>query len=453
MSSNPISPSRPGRHRWIIVSVLCAVAFVLYVDRINISISAPHIAAEFGLSSQSLGNVLSAFLFGYALGLVPGGWLADRFGAHRVLTVAGILWAILTTLMGFIPSGLGTQTGHHTETTLFLMRFSLGLAEACAYPTFARALANWMHRSERAIASGLIHMGSNLGGIFTPVFIAFVISRFGWRHSFLFSALITLVAVLCWWLAGTDEPSQNKRVSLEELRLIVSEKEELHIEKADLLWYKRLARSREAYMLCASCFFLGISGFVFLTWFYTYLVQVRGTSDLYSAVLTSLTYLAGAIGALSGGILCDASVKKWGSPWGRRIVPLVSMTASGLLCIVAPLIRNNTGSAILFALAAGLQVVPAPAFWATIIDVTRRGPAIVGGFMNGSGNLGGALGTILFPWLVSRMDWQLALQVAGSTGIISGLLWLLIDSSRQIDSLPAVPAPSISASATLGAPS
>jgi MFS transporter, ACS family, glucarate transporter len=443
-----MSPSTPGRHRWVIVAILCAVAFVLYVDRINISVSAPHIATEFGLSSQSLGNVFSAFLFGYAFGLVPGGWLADRFGAHRVLTVAGIFWAVLTALMGCIPSGLATS--QHSGTVLFLMRFSLGLAEACAYPTFARALANWMRRGERAMASGLIHMGSNLGGIFTPVFIAFIISRFGWRHSFLLSGLITFAAVLCWWLAGTDEPSQNRRVSLEELRLIMSEREEPRVEKADLRWYKRLARSREAYMLCASCFFMGISGFVFLTWFYTYLVQVRGTSDLYSAVLTSLIYLTGAVGALFGGILCDASVKSWGSPWGRRIVPLVSMTTSGLLCIVAPLVRNNTGSAILFALAAGLQVVPAPAFWATIIDVTRRGPAIVGGFMNGSGNLGAALGTIFFPWLVSRIDWQLALQIAGSTGIISGLLWLLVDSSRQIDSLPPVVTPSISVSATLG---
>jgi len=78
MSSNLITPPVPGRHRWAIVAILCAVAFVLYVDRINISVSAPHVATEFGLSSQALGNVLSAFLFGYALGLVPGGWLADR---------------------------------------------------------------------------------------------------------------------------------------------------------------------------------------------------------------------------------------------------------------------------------------------------------------------------------------------------------------------------------------
>jgi sugar phosphate permease len=70
-----MSPSSPSRHRWVIVAILCGVAFVLYVDRINISVSAPHIATEFGLSSQSLGNVLSAFL-----------WL--RFGA-RARWVAG----------------------------------------------------------------------------------------------------------------------------------------------------------------------------------------------------------------------------------------------------------------------------------------------------------------------------------------------------------------------------
>src|SRR5262252_7743816 len=105
MNSDPV-PHSPSRYRWVIVAVLCAVAFVLYVDRINISVSAPHIAAEFGLSSQALGNVLSAFLFGYALGLVPGGWLADRFGAHKVLTVAAIFWALLTALMGCVPGGL-----------------------------------------------------------------------------------------------------------------------------------------------------------------------------------------------------------------------------------------------------------------------------------------------------------------------------------------------------------
>jgi MFS family permease len=194
-----------------------------------------------------------------------------------------------------------------------------------------------------------------------------------------------------------------------------------------------LARSRNAYMLCASELFYGLSGFVFLTWFYIYYTQVRGGSAVYSALLTSLTYVGGAAGALLGGFLCDYSFRKWGPPWGRRLVPLVAITASGVFCILAPAVRNNSASGIVFALAAGLQFLAAPAFWATVIDITRRGPAIVGGFMNGSGNLGAAVGTITFPWMVSRVGYQTALQLAGVAGLIAGIIWLLIDSSRRID--------------------
>src|SRR5260221_8526332 len=96
---SPTSKSSPGHFRWVIVATLCAVALVLYVDRINIAIAAPLIAHELGLSPQALGRVLSAFLFVYALGLAPGGWLADRFGAYRVLASAGAFWVILSLLM------------------------------------------------------------------------------------------------------------------------------------------------------------------------------------------------------------------------------------------------------------------------------------------------------------------------------------------------------------------
>lgn len=425
--------SPPTRYRWTIVAVLCAFAFVLYVDRINISISAPHIAAEFSLSQQSIGNILSAFLFGYAFGLVPGGWLADRFGAHRVLTAAGICWAVLTVLTSCIRKELfGLPL--NVEATLFVMRFLLGVTEACAYPTFARALANWVRQSETAMASGLIHMGSNLGGVFTPLSIAFIVGHFGWRYSFPFSGAITVAVVVWWWFAATDDPSQHRRVSESELGMIALGREELIVKRVDTAWFREMVRSRNVYMLCASEVFYGLSGFVFLTWFYIYYSQVRGGGSMYSAFLTSLTYVTGALGALLGGVLSDYAFRKWGQPWGRRLVPLVAIMASGLCCIVAPAIRNNSASGIVYALAAGLQFLAAPAFWATVIDITRRGPGIVGGLMNGSGNLGAAVGTVTFPWIVSRVGYQSALQLAGIAGLISGLVWLLIDSSRRIDS-------------------
>src|SRR5207244_2145787 len=87
------------------------------------------------------------------------------------------------------------------------------------------------------------------------------------------------------------------------------------------------------------------------------------------------------------------------------------------------------------ALGAGFQFAAAAAFWATVIDITRRGTGILGGLMNASGNLGQALGTISFPWFVAQLGWQTALQIAGACSILSGLLWIFIDSSRQLDVL------------------
>lgn len=431
--SLPTQPTpTPTRFRWTVVALLCAVAFVLYIDRINIMITAPHLEKEFDLSSQMMGNVLSAFLFGYALGLVPGGWLADRFGPHRVLAFACLSWSVLTGLMGCIQKGM---MGHMVDSGALLItaRFLLGICEACAYPTFNRALANWMRRGERAFSSGLIHCGSGLGGAFTPVFIALIVQQLGWRQSFWLSGAITFGVAILWWRVATDYPSQHPRVNIGELQAIAAEREELKTDAPDWQWYKRLARSQNAYMLCASEFLYGVSGFVFLTWFYIYFVKVRGAGDFYSAALSSLTYLTMAIGAPIGGVLCDVCVRRWGTPWGRRTVPLVSIALSGVLGIIAPAIANNTLSAIVFSVAAGLQFVAASAFWATVIDITRRGTGVLGGLMNGTGNLGSAIGTVTFPWLVDHVGWELALQLAGVAGVASGLVWMFIDSSRQID--------------------
>jgi MFS family permease len=419
----------------VIVGVLCAVGFVLYIDRINISVAAPWMKQEYLFSEQMLGLVFGAFTAGYAIGLVPGGWMADRFGPLRVLTVAGTCWGVLTILTGLMPApGFGSAV--HPVTLLIAARFMLGICEGCAFPTFNRALAAWMRRTERALAIGLIHSGAMLGGAFTPPFIAFIISTWGWRASFAISGVVTFAVALLWRRIATDEPSEHKRVSREELAIIAADKEELHVTPADWAWYGRMLRSRSAYMLCLSELFFGLAGFLFTTWFYTYFVEVRHADKMLSAFLSSLNYIAMAAGAPVGGLLCDLCVRRFGSPWGRRTVPLVSITLAGVAGIIAPAIGNNVLAAVVFAIAAGLFFTAASAFWSTLIDITRRGSGVLGGLMNGSGQIGSGIGTIAFPWLQLRVGWQGALQISGLMGVLSGLVWLWIDSSRQIDRQP-----------------
>jgi MFS family permease len=431
-ASRPDRPSGPTRFRWVIVAVLCAVGFVLYIDRINISVAVPWMKQEYLLSEKAVGIIFGAFLAGYAIGLVPGGWLADRFGPLRVLTAAGTCWGALTILTGLMP-GPGVGSTVHPVALLIAARFMLGICEGCAFPTFNRALAAWMRRSERALAIGLIHAGAMLGGAFTPPFIAFVIGAWGWRESFMISGIVTLAVALLWRRIATDEPSEHKRVSAEELAIISADKEELHIIPADRAWYGRMVRSRNAYMLCLSELLFGFAGFVFTTWFYTYFVEVRHAGETLSAFLYSLNYVAMAVGAPVGGLLCDLCVRRLGSPWGRRTVPLISISLAGVAGMIAPAIGDNVLSAMVFAVAAGLFFTAASAYWSTLIDITRRGAGVLGGLMNGSGQVGSGIGTVSFAWLQAWMGWERALQLSGLTGVFAGLVWMLIDSSRQID--------------------
>ncbi len=431
-------PRPASSFRWIIVAMLCAVAFVLYVDRVNLMVAISYMKEEFGFSEAACGDILSAFHFGYAAGLVPGGWLADRFGPYRVLGAAGLSWSVCTALIAGVGSDL-TRGALDPVSLLFVLRFLLGVCEACAFPTFGKALAHWVRRTERAWASGLIHSGAGLGGAFTPLLIVAIVLSLGWRESFLASSIATLAITLAWMRWAADDPAQHPKVTPEELRIIAAEKEEMRSEPLDAAWFARAARSRSLYLLCASEFFYGLGGFVFLTWFFRYFREVRCVDDVFSGLFSSCNWLAMAITAPLGGWLCDRSVRRWGSPWGRRAVPLVSIVLSGLCGIAAPAIANPWLSAAVFALAAGLLYGAAAAFWSTLIDLTRRGAGILGGLMNGVGSLGGALGTLFFARLIPVLGYQGALQCAGMMAVVSGLIWLGIDNSRGIDEGVGVP--------------
>lgn len=431
LDGSPPHWALPG-FRWVIVALLFAISFVLFVDRINMTVAAPYLKGEFGFSDSALGNVFSAFMFGYALGLVPGGWLADRFGPWRMLVGAGLSWAGLTVLMGCVRARLW---GVAVDPWLLLVtaRFLLGICEACAYPTFSRAVAHWVRRSERSTTMGVIQAGSGLGGAATPVLIEWIIRGWGWRESFVISGAITFAAALAWWVLARDHPAEHRRVSRDELALILAGREEARPRPLDALWYGRLARSPNVYLLCATQFFFGAAGFHFYSWMFTYLKEVRAVDARYAAQFSSLMFLCLAVGALAGGLLCDHCVKRWGAPWGRRAVPLVAITLGGCTGMAAPMISCTTASAVTFAATAGLLYLAASAFWSTAIDITRRGTGLLGGLMNAANWIGAALMTNSFAWLKSYLGWELALASAGALGIVSGLIWLAIDSSRQID--------------------
>ena len=112
----PISPTNPSVTppsglspaptpvRWLIVSLLFSISVVTYIDRVNISVTARHMMPALGLTEQHMGFIFSAFVVGYALFQIPGGWLGDRWGARLVLTVALLWWSGFTAFTAMAPA-------------------------------------------------------------------------------------------------------------------------------------------------------------------------------------------------------------------------------------------------------------------------------------------------------------------------------------------------------------
>jgi ACS family glucarate transporter-like MFS transporter len=161
-------PDRPTRVRHLVVGLTTLMAVLLYLDRFCLSISTGYIKEDLGLSNFQAGVLLSAFFWTYAFAQVPSGWLSDRFGARRVLSLYIVGWSLFTGLVGVA----------HSFLLLLAFRFGCGLAQAGAYPTSAALVSRWVPFRSRGLASGIVSTGGRLGGFIAPILTIYLIVRF-----------------------------------------------------------------------------------------------------------------------------------------------------------------------------------------------------------------------------------------------------------------------------------
>lgn len=164
----PLPPDRPSRVRYSVIAVTTLMSVLLYLDRFCTSFAATYIREDLGLSNVQIGMMMSAFFFTYALGQVPSGWLSDRFGVRRMLTIYILLWSFLTAATGWV-NGLFM---------LLAVRLLFGVAQAGAYPTSAALLSKWAPFSARGAASSVIAFGGRIGGAAAPLLTAYCIVGF-----------------------------------------------------------------------------------------------------------------------------------------------------------------------------------------------------------------------------------------------------------------------------------
>lgn len=436
--SGPSVPHPEGRSgvRWVILTLLFLASFVAYLLRTNMSIAGENMTAELGLDRLQLGMILAAFAWGYAIFQFPGGVLGDRIGGRKALTWMAIGWAVLNLLVGIVPSA-SSASPTVILVSLIGLRFLMGAAQAPLYPvTGGGTTCAWFPVTGWALPNGMSNAGLTLGSAATGPLIVWLISTVGWRRSFMVTAPLGLLIAAVWWWYARDTPAEHPKVSRSELELIDHNRPippPTAAEKGD---WREVLGNRQVQLLTAGYFCSNYLFYFFFNWLFIYLIDNRHFKALEGGYLAAAPWIVGAVGALLGGIGCDALCKRVGKRWGVRLPGVVGLSLGALLIIAAAMARSPYVAVIFLSLCLGFQQFTEGAFWAATISVSGRHASAACGVLNTGGNVVGGIGALLVPLIVDRLGWPAALGSASAFALVGALLWLRIDAGTGEDRSP-----------------
>jgi MFS family permease len=152
----------------------------------------------------------------------------------------------------------------------------------------------------------------------------------------------------------------------------------------------------------------------------------RGVSEKELAYSAALPFLLAAFGCWSGGFVSDGLVKRWGTNWGRKIVPMIGLSLSGLVMIAATKVEIDT-AVVLLALGLALMDVTAPVAWAIATDLGGKSSGAITGAMNSAGLLGGTVASLGIGYLISFSgNYNLPVVLIGVQLMVGAVVALLL---------------------------
>ncbi|BCA54026.1 putative Sugar transporter of the major facilitator superfamily [Nitrospira sp. KM1] len=409
-------PSTVSSVRWLILGLLFLTSVVTYIDRVNISVTARQMMPAFGLTDQQMGWVFSAFVAGYALFQLPGGWLADRYGPRKILTGALLWWSFCSAFTAIAAvSPLAEWVG--LLGALVAARFALGVGEAVALPCFNRTVANWMPADARGIGIGIAIGGIGLGSAVTPPVAAWVMVNWRWQTVFYLSALIGLLMAALWWSLARDSPHLHPWVKNEAAARPRT------VRVPSTAHWKILLGNRTVWWLVLSYTCLGYVAYLYLSWFYLYLVNVRGFGVLQGGMFASAPFLAILVGCPAGGWATDRLAEKYGITIGRAIAGASGMASAGLAITLGAYADSPFLAIGSLSVGAGCLYFSVGAYWASTTDLSKDHAGTLSGLMNTGANLGGVISPTVTPWIAGTWGWPASLATAGAVALLGAALW------------------------------
>lgn len=422
--------------RYTILALLFLLSLVNYIDRVNISITAPVMMPELGWDTARFGVVFSAFVCGYALFMIPSGLLADTRSPKYLLAVACFGWSLFTLL---------TPLGQHAFLLMLGLRFLVGAFEAASLPAATVINSRWVPRRELGIAQMISLSGVYAGQLIAYPLSAWILVTFSWREVFYFNALAGFLWIVVWLWYGADRPPASTTAELKAAEPGTQPDEGVHTagrgqsEKARVP-LAALLKTPAVVALAVSYFFWAYGLAMVVAWLPTYLVQARGFSIQQMGWVGMFPVAGGLLGVLGGGILSDQLAGRGVAlTWARKGIPAIAIAVSAPFLVVATSIASPTAAVIGFALFQMITTLGLVAYWSIPVEMNARLAGSIASIMNFGGNFGGFFSPMVAGFLVKETgDWALPFYTAAAGCLIGAVVLGVCVPVRAIDVAPAV---------------
>ena len=398
------------------LAVLLALSiFINYIDRGNLSIAAPLIKQDLGISFYQLGILFSSFFWTYAIFQIVSGWLVDRFPVNWVLALGILLWSAATV-------GTGLVRGF---ALLLAMRLILGIGESVAYPSYSKIISRHFSESQRGRANSFICAGQASGPAVGTLLGGMLIARVGWRLSFIVFGLASLLWLLPWLkYLRKPAPRSDPHPTVAANSAEVSPANESPAGASIL----QILQQRSAWGTFGGLFAYNYVWYFFITWLPTYLVRDRQFSVKTMSVVTSLAFFVLAISALTSGWLSDKWIAAGASPTRVRKTFTGAGPAIAASILLVGIVPNHTAAmAILMLTCIGLGMCTSN-LWA--VTQTLAGPTNSGkwtGLQNFLGNVAGWIAPALIGLILQRTgNFFYVFVITSAVTLLGSLSWIFL---------------------------
>lgn len=420
-----------ARISWRLLPFLLLMYIMAFLDRANVGFARHSFQADTGISDAAFAFGAGVFFAGYALLEVPSNLILHRVGARLWMCRIMVTWGLVSAAMVFA----------HNETTFYLLRFLLGVAEAGFFPGVILYLTYWFPEAVRGKAMGFFYFGAPLAFIFGSPLSGLLLEMdgwagvHGWQWMFAVEGLMA-TAVGVWAYGYLDNKPADARW------LTPAERQQVQAVLDHENQHKQAHGHRLLQVLCQPAVL------------YLCLVYLLIQASVYGVVF----YLPSQIGGLMGskvGLLvglvsaipwvCALLAAYWIPGWADRTGqrrPIAALTllmaAAGIACSVS--VASPLLGVLALCFAASGFIAVQPVFW-TFPSSFLAGSAAAAGIalINSFGALGGFIAPVLKNAAEQGFDSPAAglYLLAATTVLAAFLVWRAPGAPTKTDLRPA----------------